>query len=137
MLYNGYKQRDFCMTVSFTMGTYNTSPNSSEPRAACAICLVDFPEGAPTLGHDQHHFDPACIMKWLGQNPTCPTCRAHATLTPEAAEVLQVDVAEHDFHRLEEPRELPRISLRVRATLAMLAFGIGIGVPIAVVFTRG
>ncbi|KAJ4714028.1 RING-H2 finger protein [Melia azedarach] len=43
----------------------------------CAICLVEFVEGdelrvLPQCGHGFHV---ACIDKWLGSHPSCPSCR--------------------------------------------------------------
>ena len=41
----------------------------------CIVCLCDFVEGEMLRKLPcGHHFHPACIDKWLRDNPTCPVC---------------------------------------------------------------
>jgi hypothetical protein len=48
------------------------------PPAECAICLAH--AEAPVALACGHAFHAACVAAWLERKPTCPLCRARATM---------------------------------------------------------
>ena len=56
--------------------------DGSSERGLCAICLSSYSssEGRSTLPC-KHTYHSRCITEWLSRNPTCPLCRAVASMT--------------------------------------------------------
>lgn len=46
----------------------------------CAICLGECATHTVNLHPCNHTYHHGCIKTWLDQNPTCPLCRAHASI---------------------------------------------------------
>lgn len=51
-------------------------PRSHTIGGACVVCLEDLEEAATCTYACGHRFHSTCIQIWLGENTTCPTCRA-------------------------------------------------------------
>ena len=59
-----------------------TEPLGDGSSGVCAICLSSYSssEGCGTLPC-KHTYHSRCITEWLSRNPTCPLCRAMASMT--------------------------------------------------------
>ena len=72
--------RDATATTASQQGKQDDIPHTKPTAtAACDICLADFQVGSYVAWSNnakcRHAFHVHCILEWLRQQPTCPTCR--------------------------------------------------------------